>query len=188
MSQYARLMATPTVPLRWTPELVQSLPADGNRYECIDGMLLVTPSPKLTHQRVLMRLTYALSPYVQRHQVGELFNVAADLQLGDQALLQPDLFVIAADNPSMESWKDVSRLVLAVEVISRSSRRFDRREKRHYYLSHGVPDYWTVDLHEMAIERWSLNRDTPDVVTDELIWQPADVDEPCRIDVSSLFV
>jgi Uma2 family endonuclease len=180
-------MATPSVPLRWTPELVQSLPADGNRYECLDGVLLVTPSPGLTHQRVLMRLTYVIAPYVQRHALGELFNVAADLQLGDEALLQPDLFVIAADHPPMAAWEDVSRLLLAVEVISPSSRRFDRREKRRYYLSHGVPDYWTVDLDGMAIERWHADRDTPDVVTDTIVWHPVGAGEPCRIDVRALF-
>ncbi|HEU4630092.1 MAG TPA: hypothetical protein VFS08_10095 [Gemmatimonadaceae bacterium] len=39
--------------LRWTPEMVRALPDDGNRYELIDGMLLVTPSPILPHQRAM---------------------------------------------------------------------------------------------------------------------------------------
>ncbi|MEK7239788.1 MAG: hypothetical protein AAB224_04320 [Gemmatimonadota bacterium] len=37
----------------WTPEDVWVLPDDGNRYECIDGVLLVTPAAVNVHQRVI---------------------------------------------------------------------------------------------------------------------------------------
>lgn len=33
-----------TAARRWTVEMVRSLPDDGNRYEVVDGMLLVTPT------------------------------------------------------------------------------------------------------------------------------------------------
>ena len=36
-------------PPYWTTELVRELPEDGNRFECIDGELLVTPSPLNIH-------------------------------------------------------------------------------------------------------------------------------------------
>jgi len=34
----------------WTVEELQLLPDDGNRYELVDGQLLVTPAPTWTHQ------------------------------------------------------------------------------------------------------------------------------------------
>jgi len=36
---------------RWTAEMVRALPDDGNRYEVIDGVLLVSPPPAELHQR-----------------------------------------------------------------------------------------------------------------------------------------
>ena len=38
-------MAMPTAARRWTAQMVRELPDDGNRYEVVDGVLLVTPSP-----------------------------------------------------------------------------------------------------------------------------------------------
>ena len=46
------------------------LPDDGNRYEVIDGELLVTPAPSPLHQRILARLLMLLDSYVERHGLG----------------------------------------------------------------------------------------------------------------------
>jgi len=40
----------------WTPERVLALPEDGNRYEVIDGELLVTPTPRYDHQLAAVAL------------------------------------------------------------------------------------------------------------------------------------
>jgi hypothetical protein len=37
----------------WTVERVLALPDDGNRYEVVDGELLVSPAPTLLHQRAI---------------------------------------------------------------------------------------------------------------------------------------
>lgn len=43
-------MGMPDVLHRWTREEVIALPDDRNRYELVDGQLLVTPSPRVLHQ------------------------------------------------------------------------------------------------------------------------------------------
>lgn len=48
----------------WTADEVQRLPDDGNRYEVVDGALLMTPAPNHNHQRavaLLHRLFVGLS-------------------------------------------------------------------------------------------------------------------------------
>ena len=52
----------PTTPAQgqWTVEDVRSLPEDGNRYEVIDGVLYVTPAPRLVHQEGVGALYVAL--------------------------------------------------------------------------------------------------------------------------------
>src|SRR5256885_5432934 len=56
----------------YTLEMRQRLPQDGNRYELLDGELIVTPSPLPVHQTLVARLT-ALSSYVDAHALGRVW-------------------------------------------------------------------------------------------------------------------
>ena len=49
-----------------TVEDLDSFPDDGNRYELLDGMLLVTPSPNQEHQVVATRLSATGRPRLRR--------------------------------------------------------------------------------------------------------------------------
>jgi hypothetical protein len=52
-----RLSMPAVVPHRWTAAEVRALPDEpGKRFECVDGELLVSPSPRLTHQSVVALL------------------------------------------------------------------------------------------------------------------------------------
>jgi Uma2 family endonuclease len=104
-----------------TREMVLALPEDGNRYETVWGELLVAPSPRMRHQVILRRLVEVLAPYLRREPVGLLLASPADISWGPDILVQPDLFVIAAEQAGARDWSEVTKLVLAVEVLSPSS-------------------------------------------------------------------
>lgn len=53
-------MAMPVPLRRLTVDEVDALPADGNRHELLDGVLIVTPAPGLPHQTVATRIAIAL--------------------------------------------------------------------------------------------------------------------------------
>jgi len=71
----------------WTAEMVRALPDDGKRYEVVYGELLVTPAPRMLHQLVVNRLTFALSAYLQSHPVGLAFGVPGDITWGREDVL-----------------------------------------------------------------------------------------------------
>jgi Uma2 family endonuclease len=173
----------------WTPDDVWALPDDGNRYECIDGVLLVSPSPRLTHQRVLGRLHLVVAPYVASQRMGEALLSPADIQLNAGNLVQPDLFVVPADGDgrSGRDWTDVHALLLAVEVLSPSTARYDRALKRRYYQRSGVGEYWVVDATSHLVERWCPDDERPEIITETLTWQPAGASEALVIDLVALF-
>ena len=50
----------PSLRTDWTVEMVRELPDDGNRYEVINGELLVSAAPSLLHQRTLRDLVALL--------------------------------------------------------------------------------------------------------------------------------
>ena len=52
----------------------------------------------------------------------------------------------------------MSKLLLAAEVISPSSARGDRVDKREAYQRNGVPEYWIVDTAARVVERWHPGR------------------------------
>ncbi len=182
-------MAIATESRYWLPDDLDTLPDDGNRYECIDGVLLVTPSPKWTHQRVLRRLLLLIAPYVEAQRVGEAMSSPADIQLNAGDLVQPDLFVVPADvaGRAGREWVDVLALLLAVEVLSPSSARNDRTLKRRYYQRSGVGEYWVVDATSHVVERWRAGDERPEVISETLVWHPAGASEALVINLVELF-
>ncbi len=54
----------PMVAARYPIADLDRLPDDGNRYELLGGVLLVTPAPGRPHQVTLGRLTKAVSAYL----------------------------------------------------------------------------------------------------------------------------
>ena len=172
---------------RWTAEMVRNLPDDGNRYEVVDGELLVTPSPRRLHQRAVARLFVLLEAHVSAHGIGDALMSPADIELDPHGLVQPDVFVEGLVGGALpRDWNSGAPLLLAVEVLSPSTARADRVTKRLRYQRHGVPEYWIVDLDARTIERWRPGDERPEVLGDTITWQPPGA-ESLRIELAPLF-
>jgi len=164
-------MAMPATIHRWTKELVQSLPNDGNRYELVAGELLVTPAPAPWHEIVQSRLVVALVDYVRPlGLIDTLFYLPADISWTPDDVVQPDIFVVAPEDLSLD-WKTYKHLRLVIEVLSPSSRRGDRVVKRKLYLQHGVETYWVVDPDRHVVDVWRPGDAEAQIVADTLTWR-----------------
>ena len=186
-----RMPALPSYPKRWTAYEVRALmeasPAHWPRYETIDGDLIVTPAPRLPHQLVLELLRDVLKPYIKSHDLGLLLGAPADLELEQDTVVQPDLFLVPATLGQPRTWEDVTALVLAIEVLAPSSRRRDLVTKRRFFQRVAVPEYWTVDLARRVVQRWRPDHERPETTDSTLVWQPSGADEALVIDVAALF-
>ena len=131
---------------------LDDMPADGHRYELIDGTLIVTPAPRHLHQRVVGNLHIAL----RRGCPAELEVLLApfDVVLGPATVLEPDLLV--ARRAELTERNLPTAPVLAVEVLSPSTRRIDLGTKRLAFEAAGVPSYWVVDPDEPSITVFEL--------------------------------
>jgi Uma2 family endonuclease len=179
-------MAMPAT--HWTVEMVRALPDDGKRYEVIDGELFVTPAPTLHHQRAACTLVRLVAPYVTEHSLGDALFAPADVLTTEHVTVQPDVFVaplIQGRKPN--SWEDVDRLVLAVEILSPSTARADRHVKRRLYQRERVPEYWIVDIDARLIERWRPDDQRPEILTERIEWQPDAALPPLVIDLELYF-
>lgn len=175
--------------LNYTAEMVRALPDDGKRYEVVDGELLVTPAPTRPHQRAAFECALLLRRYALAQTLGEVLMAPADFELDPRTMVQPDIFLtgLRPDGRPSTAWNDGSPLLLAVEVLSPSTARADRTTKRRRYQRAGIPEYWIADLDARTIERWRPADDRPEVLSDELVYQPAGALDPLVIKLKELF-
>ncbi len=173
---------------RWTADEVRSLPDEpGARFECVDGELLVSPTPSLSHQWAVAALFRALDAYCRAGDIGAVGMAPGDLQLDDATLVQPDLFVlpfVGGRRPVLPA--EIGRALLVAEVLSPTTARYDRVVKRARYQRYGV-EYWIVDLDARLVERWTPETPRPEIITGTLSWHPANVATALPIDLEALF-
>ncbi len=181
-------MGMPTLVPSYTAEEVRNFPDDRLRYEVICGELFVSPAPGTRHQRVVVELLGLLKHYVEQHRLGEVLVGPFEVEFAEDTAVQPDLLVLFTDRADQLTDK---RLVgapsIVVEVISYSSKRTDRLQKRELYLAEGVEEYWIVDPELRCLERWRPGAQEPEVLTDLLIWRPRSGVPPLEVNLVELF-
>ena len=180
-------MGMPETTERWTADRVRALPDDGNRYELIAGELVVTPAPRGIHQAAVRELFRQLDATLVDSEAQVLWS-PADLSLGEDEVLQPDLFVYRTGaGRILHEWADITELLLVVEVLSPSTAHYDRVLKRRRYQRAGVPEYWIVDLDARLIERWRPDDDRPEIIADRLQWELLPDAGALELDIGALF-
>lgn len=131
---------------------LESMPDDGHRYELLDGALIVTPAPRPRHQTALGALYVLLTAACPDDL--KVFFAPIDVLLADDTALQPDLLVVRREDVAERNIPAVP--VLAVEVLSPSTRLIDLTVKKARYEQAGCPSYWVIDPDEPAVVVWEL--------------------------------
>jgi Uma2 family endonuclease len=133
-------------------------PDDGQRYELIDGEIVVSPSGTMRHQIISMKLSNLLYPVVAGNRLGKVVAAPMDVRLDRDLVVQPDLIVILggspADNPN--ELRVVGPPNLAIEILSPSTAMRDLNRKREIYERYGVEEYWIIDADRKAVTALSL--------------------------------
>jgi Uma2 family endonuclease len=91
------------------------------------------------------------------------------------------------DDPATAGWDSGPPPILVVEILSPTTRRRDRREKREFYLDDcRVGEYWLVDPEDSTITRMRAG-ESDDVARHELVWHPRDASRALTVELSSVF-
>ncbi len=141
---------------RWTYEEYYKLD-DDRRYEIIGGNLLMAPAPDTWHQDWSRKLFRLIDRFVTKNNRGEVFYAPIDIVLDEQNTVQPDIVFIATPNLQIIQRRAIFGVPeLLVELVSPSSVRRDRYDKKALYARFGVKEYWIGDPANKALEILTL--------------------------------
>lgn len=142
--------------VRWTTTDLKLLPESSNRYEIINGELLVTKAPHWGHQKACGNAYAELRDWSIATGLGEVVQ-APGVIFSDADNVIPDVVWISKARLAT-SLDESGHLTVApeliVEVLSpgTDSEHRDRETKLKLYTSRGVQDYWILDWRLKQIE------------------------------------
>ncbi len=138
---------------KFSYEDLQHIPPDRNRYEIVDGDLLVTPAPNTLHQTIVLNLSSELLQHVRKHRLGRIFIAPYDVVFTSSTVLEPDLLFVSRPRLNIIGKKNLSGPPdLVVEVLSESTAQVDREIKSKQYALYGVPEFWLIDPEGKTVE------------------------------------
>jgi Uma2 family endonuclease len=145
----------------WTYEDYAALPDDGNRYEVLQGVLYMAPSPGKWHQKASVAISHYLYVAVQMAGLGEVYTAPFDVRLDAKNTVQPDVLVVLNEHLDRVTKSGVVGAPdLTVEIASPATARIDLSEKLHAYASAGVAEYWVVNPDARTVEVFVLRQGT----------------------------
>jgi Uma2 family endonuclease len=137
----------------WTYEDYAAMPDDGKRYQIVDGVLFMSPSPNIGHQETVGEIFAYLRDHVKQAKLGKVYIAPLDVELSPKTVVQPDVLVILiAHLERISNKRVIGAPDLVVEVASPGTTGFDRRQKQDAYAHAGVPEYWIVDPTSHTVE------------------------------------
>jgi len=142
---------------RWTTADLEKLPYDEwNRYEIIDGELLVTRAPHFKHQKVITNLIFLIATWSKRTGLGEIVTTPGVIYTDSDNVI-PDLAWVRSDrlNDLLDDsghFQGSPDLIIEILSNSKEDKRRDRDLKLKLYSREQVKEYWIMDWRQQQIE------------------------------------
>ena len=129
------------------------LPDSKERYELIDGELIMAPAPSSEHQDIVVYLIEKLGSLVRAKSLGKVYVAPYDVHATRYDVYQPDILFIRRDNLGIVKSDGVRGAPdLVIEILSPSTGYYDLKHKKDVYQQIGVKEYWIVDPMDKTVE------------------------------------
>ena len=131
---------------------------DDERYELLDGELIMAPSPNTLHQTINLNLSLMLQQFVRGRNLGKVLFAPYDVKLSDTDAVQPDLLFVSNARAGIITPNNIQGAPdFIVEIQSPSTSQRDWNDKRRLYALHGVTEYWLIDPETRTVAVLLLN-------------------------------
>lgn len=126
------------------------------RMELIEGEILHMAPIGFNHSGHIARLIHTLTLPAQGQAI---VNTQNPVQLGDLSEPEPDFLLLKPDADFYTTRHPTAADVLLLIEVSDSTLRFDREQKRRLYATHGIIEYWIVNLIDNNLEVYRQPQD-----------------------------
>jgi Uma2 family endonuclease len=131
---------------RITADDYAKLPPSNERYELIDGELIMAPAASSEHQDIVVYLIEKLGSLVRARRLGKVYAAPYDVHTTSYDVYQPDILFIRRENLGIVKPDGVYGAPdLVIEILSPSTGYYDLKHKKDIYQQIGVKEYWIVD-------------------------------------------
>ncbi len=138
---------------------------EGERYELLDGELIMAAAPNMAHQRVGMQLGGEFYIFIVDRNLGEVYVAPTDVYLTDTDVVQPDILFISKGRSHIRTGKNIRGAPdLVVEILSPSTSANDWGYKKDLYARHGVKEFWLVDPYAKQVVVMLLKNGSYEIV------------------------
>lgn len=141
--------------LRMTADDFLALGETSERLELIDGVVCMSPSASLPHQRIITEVSFQIGTFLRANPIG-VVTVEVDVRVSDRLVYRPDLIYLSNEKAARCGARVTEIPEVVVEVISPDSSRLDRETKKRDYERAGVLEYWIIDPLESTFESYRL--------------------------------
>lgn len=137
------------------------LPTIRQRYDIIDGEMVMAAAPTVEHQWIIQNIFLALHPYLRPTQRGIVIFAPCDIviQRDPPRTRQPDLFIFLRGRDDMDDPEDLRDQPVievapdvTIDIISKNETRRMRMEKIEDYRRIGVKECWIVSPQAETVE------------------------------------
>jgi Uma2 family endonuclease len=138
---------------------------DNERWELIHGIpYSMSPAPSRMHQQVSLAFVRIMDEFL-RDKSCELYYAPLDVRLPEAGeaeetnatVVQPDIFVVC-DSHKLDDRGCSGPPDFIIEIMSESTAAKDMNEKLFLYESHGVKEYWIVDIWDKTIKTYIMDK------------------------------
>ncbi|MEH6944256.1 Uma2 family endonuclease, partial [Bacillus sp. JJ722] len=152
-------MKLPNEPFISYEEYLEMRDKSDELLEYIDGVVYMSPSPSVKHQRISMRLSVQLGSLLMGKECEVLaapFDVVLSDEENNQKVVIPDLSVIC-DPSGFDEQRYVGVPKLIIEIVSPSNQAHDLVFKLNLYQKYNVQEYWIINPLQHYVMVYSLN-------------------------------
>lgn len=134
-----------------------------NRYELVDGELVMVPLPTGEHSDAIDLLSDVFKAEISKQQQTWIVKRDVGVYVGinpnsaKDRSRTPDLCIITTEQWAVVKAQKTKAAVLrtapllVVEIVSPSSKKTDYQAKEQEYRTIGIPEYWIVDLQQAKV-------------------------------------
>jgi Uma2 family endonuclease len=148
---------SPAVLFRMTSdEFCRLPPSDSFKLELLDGEVHLAARPAPRHQHFAFQLGIVIDQWAKRRHAGRVL-LDTLMKLDGGWTPAPDLCFLTTEHlDRVHRRRIIGPVDLAVEILSTSGKKIDRKIKFATYARFGIPWYWIVDLDRRFLEEYEL--------------------------------